>query len=104
MNHCDELSPSSIDGHNPGLALRSAVSRNILSIRILYQGLANAAGWSAARDRTRQVVQVLVGEAYGLLDPGARREMQGLSVYPAPVPAVGVDFLLRPVNPHDRQH
>ena len=55
-------------------------------------------------DRTRhlpedQVVQVLVGDAYGLLDPAARQVMQALSVYPAPVPAVGVDFLLRPVNP-----
>ena len=55
-------------------------------------------------DRTRhlpedQVVQVLVGEAYELLDPAARQVMQALSVYPAPVSAVGVDFLLRPVNP-----
>ena len=55
-------------------------------------------------DRTRhlpedQVVQVLVGEAYELLDPAARQVMQALSVYPAPVPAVGVDFLLRPVHP-----
>ena len=55
-------------------------------------------------DRTRhlpedQVVQVLVGEAYELLDLPARQVMQALSVYPAPVSAVGVDFLLRPVNP-----
>ena len=55
-------------------------------------------------DRTRhlpedQVVQVLVGEAYELLDAPARQVMQALSVYPAPVSAVGVDFLLRPVNP-----
>ena len=55
-------------------------------------------------DRTRhlpedQVVQVLVGEAYELLDGSARQVMQALSVYPAPVSAVGVDFLLRPVNP-----
>lgn len=55
-------------------------------------------------DRTRhlpedQVVQVLVGEAYQLLDEPAQRVMQALSVYPAPVSAVGVDFLLRPVNP-----
>jgi hypothetical protein len=55
-------------------------------------------------DRTRhlpedQVVQVLVGEAYDLLDMPARQVMQALSVYPAPVSAVGVDFLLRPVNP-----
>ena len=55
-------------------------------------------------DRTRhlpedQVVQVLVGEAYDLLDEPARQVMRALSVYPAPISAVGVDFLLRPVNP-----
>ena len=55
-------------------------------------------------DRTRQlpedqVVQVLVGEAYELLDAPAKRVMQALAVFPAPVSAVGVDFLLRPVNP-----
>jgi tetratricopeptide (TPR) repeat protein len=55
-------------------------------------------------DRTRglsedQVVQVLVGEAYQLLDAPARQVMQALAVFPAPVSAVGVDFLLRPVNP-----
>jgi tetratricopeptide (TPR) repeat protein len=55
-------------------------------------------------DRTRdlpedQVVQVLVGEAYELLDAPAQQVMQALSLYPAPVSAVGVDFLLRPVNP-----
>jgi len=55
-------------------------------------------------DRTRdlpedRVVQVLVGEAYDLLDTPAQQVMQALSVYPAPVSAVGVDFLLRPVNP-----
>jgi tetratricopeptide (TPR) repeat protein len=46
-----------------------------------------------------QVVQVLVGEAYDLLDAPAQQVMQALAVYPAPVSAVGVDFLLRPVNP-----
>ncbi len=55
-------------------------------------------------DRTRdlpedQVVQVLVGEAYDLLDMPAQQVIQALSVYPAPVSAVGVDFLLRLVNP-----
>ena len=55
-------------------------------------------------DRARQlpenqVVQVLVGEAYDLLDAPAQQVMQALAVYPAPVSAVGVDFLLRPVNP-----
>jgi len=46
-----------------------------------------------------QVIQVLVGEAYELLDAPAQQVMQALAVYPAPVSAVGVDFLLRPVNP-----
>ena len=46
-----------------------------------------------------QVVQVLVGEAYELLDAPARQVMQALAVYPAPVSAVAVDFLLRPVSP-----
>jgi tetratricopeptide (TPR) repeat protein len=56
-------------------------------------------------DRTRQlpedrVVQVLVGEAYALLDPPARQVMQALAVLPAPAPPVAVDFLLLPVNPN----
>ena len=42
---------------------------------------------------------MLVGEAYDLLDAPAQQVMQALAVYPAPVSAVGVDFLLRPVNP-----
>jgi tetratricopeptide (TPR) repeat protein len=46
-----------------------------------------------------RVVQVLVGEAYDLLDGPGKQVMQALAVFPAPVPAVGVDFLLRPVNP-----
>ena len=55
-------------------------------------------------DHTRQlpedqVVQVLVGEAYELLDASAQQVMQALAVYPAPVSAVGADFLLQPVNP-----
>jgi tetratricopeptide (TPR) repeat protein len=55
-------------------------------------------------DRTRdlpedRVVQVLVGEAYDLLDASGKQVMQALAVFPAPVSAVGVDFLLRPVNP-----
>ena len=55
-------------------------------------------------DRTRRlpedrVVQVLVGEAYDLLDAPAQRVMQALAVYPAPVSAVGVDFVLQPVDP-----
>jgi tetratricopeptide (TPR) repeat protein len=55
-------------------------------------------------DRTRdlpedRVVQVLVGEAYELLDTAGKQVMQALAVFPAPVSAVGVDFLLQPVNP-----
>ena len=55
-------------------------------------------------DRTRhlpedQVIRVLVGEAYELLDPAAQRVVQALAVFPAPVSAVGVDFLLRPASP-----
>jgi tetratricopeptide (TPR) repeat protein len=46
-----------------------------------------------------QVVRVLVGEAYDRLDSPAKQVMQALAVYPAPVSAAGVDFLLRPVNP-----
>jgi len=46
-----------------------------------------------------EVVQVLVGEAYQLLDAPAKQVMQALSVFPAPVSAVGIDFVLRPVNP-----
>ena len=45
------------------------------------------------------VVQVLVGEAYELHDRPAQHVMQDLSVFPAPVSAVGVDFLLCPVDP-----
>jgi hypothetical protein len=55
-------------------------------------------------DRTRplsgdRVVEVLVGEAYQLLDTPAQQVMQALAIYPTPVSAVGVDYLLRPVNP-----
>ena len=55
-------------------------------------------------DRTRDLpedsmVDVLVGEAYQRLDAPAQQVMQALSVFPAPVPAVGVDYLLVPVNP-----
>jgi tetratricopeptide (TPR) repeat protein len=55
-------------------------------------------------DRTRdlpedQVVEELVGEAYRLLDPPAQQVMQALSVFPVPVTAVGIDYLLQPVNP-----
>jgi tetratricopeptide (TPR) repeat protein len=55
-------------------------------------------------DRTRhlpedRVVEVLVGEAYQLLDEPATQVMQALAVFPAAVSSVGVDFLLQPVNP-----
>lgn len=55
-------------------------------------------------DRTRQlpedrVMQVLVGEAYERLDLSAQQVMQALAVYPGPVSAVAIDFLLSPVNP-----
>jgi hypothetical protein len=55
-------------------------------------------------DRTRdlpgdQIVEVLVGEAYQLLDTPAQQVMQALAIYPTPVYAVGVDYLLRPINP-----
>jgi tetratricopeptide (TPR) repeat protein len=46
-----------------------------------------------------QVIQVLVGEAYDLLDEPAKQVMQALSIFPEPVSAVGIDFLLQPVNP-----
>ena len=42
---------------------------------------------------------MLVGEAYDLLDASVKQVMQALAVYPEPVSEVGVDFLLRPVNP-----
>jgi hypothetical protein len=42
---------------------------------------------------------VLVGDAYDLLDGPGKQVMQALAVFPAPVSAIGVDFLLRPVNP-----
>jgi tetratricopeptide (TPR) repeat protein len=42
------------------------------------------------------VVEVLVGEAFNRLDVAAQQVMQALAVYGAPVPAVAVDYLLRP--------
>jgi tetratricopeptide (TPR) repeat protein len=58
----------------------------------------------ALLDRTRRlpenkIVQVLVGEAYDRLDAAAQQVMQALSVFPAPAAPVGVDVLLRAVNP-----
>jgi tetratricopeptide (TPR) repeat protein len=55
-------------------------------------------------DRTRdlpedRVVEVLVGQAYQLLDPPAQQVMQALAVFPSPVSVVGVDFLLQPFDP-----
>jgi tetratricopeptide (TPR) repeat protein len=42
------------------------------------------------------VVEALVGEAFSRLDPLAQQVMQALAVYPVPVPAVAVDYLLQP--------
>jgi tetratricopeptide (TPR) repeat protein len=42
------------------------------------------------------VVEVLVGEAFSRLDPAAQQVMQALAVYGGPVPAVALDYLLRP--------
>ena len=103
------------DGH---LGLRGAPDELLDGLRRHTRGfpraleavkaiLENGGGTLTPRDlldRTRQlpedqVVQVLVGEAYDLLDAPAQQVMQALAVYPAPVSAVGVDFLLRPVNP-----
>jgi tetratricopeptide (TPR) repeat protein len=42
------------------------------------------------------VVEVLVGEAFNLLDPGAQQVIQALAVYGTRVPAVAVDYLLQP--------
>ena len=42
------------------------------------------------------VVEALVGEAFSRLDPLAQQVMQALAVFPAPVPAVAVDYLLQP--------
>ena len=53
----------------------------------------------ARRVPQNRVVQMLVGEAYDLLDASEQQVLQALSVYPAPVAAAGVDFLLRPVSP-----
>jgi hypothetical protein len=47
---------------------------------------------------TSVFLQVLVGEAYDLLDARAQPVMQALSTRRR-CPRVGVDFLLRPVNP-----
>ena len=59
-------------------------------------------------DRTRhlpedQVVQVLVGEAYELLDAPAQQVMQALAVYPAPVSAVGGGLPAPAGQPHHRR-
>ncbi len=103
------------DGH---LGLRGAPDELLDGLRRHTRGfpraleavkaiLENGGGTLTPRDlldRTRQlpedqVIQVLVGEAYDLLDTPAQQVMQALAVYPAPVSAVGVDFLLRSVNP-----
>jgi tetratricopeptide (TPR) repeat protein len=42
------------------------------------------------------VVEVLVGEAFNRLDPGAQQVMQALAIYGTRVPPVAVDYLLQP--------
>ena len=42
------------------------------------------------------VVTALVGEAFLRLDPLAQQVMQTLAIFPVPVPAVAVDFLMQP--------
>ena len=42
------------------------------------------------------VVEALVGEAFSRLDPLAQQVMQALAVFPVPVSAVAVDYLLQP--------
>ncbi|WP_170068218.1 tetratricopeptide repeat protein [Arthrobacter ruber] len=46
-----------------------------------------------------KVVEALVGQAYQALDARDQRVMQAVAVYPSPVAAVGVDFLLQPYDP-----
>ena len=55
-------------------------------------------------ERTRnlpknQVVEALVGQAYQALDTKDQQVLRSLAVYPSPVAAVGVDFLLQPYDP-----
>ena len=45
------------------------------------------------------VVEALVGEAFSRLDPLAQQVMQALAVFPVPVSAVAVDYLLQPHRP-----
>lgn len=45
------------------------------------------------------VVKALVGAAYLRLDPLSQQVMQALAIFPVPVPAVAVDYLLQPYVP-----
>jgi tetratricopeptide (TPR) repeat protein len=45
------------------------------------------------------VVEALVGEAYQRLDALAQQVMQALAIFPVPVPAVAVDYILQPFQP-----
>ena len=45
------------------------------------------------------VVEALVGEAFLRLDPLAQQIMQALAIFPVPVPAVAIDYLLQPYQP-----
>jgi tetratricopeptide (TPR) repeat protein len=42
------------------------------------------------------VVEALVGEAFSRLDPLAEQVIQALAIFPTPVPAVAIDYLLQP--------
>ena len=45
------------------------------------------------------VVEALVGEAFLRLDPLAQQIIQALAIFPVPVPAVAIDYLLQPYQP-----
>jgi tetratricopeptide (TPR) repeat protein len=45
------------------------------------------------------VVEALVGEAFQRLDGLAQQVMQALAIFPGPVPAVAVDYVLQPFQP-----
>jgi tetratricopeptide (TPR) repeat protein len=45
------------------------------------------------------VVEALVGEAFVRLDPLAQQIMQAVAIFPVPVPAVAIDYLLQPYQP-----
>ena len=54
---------------------------------------------AATEQMPENVVEALVGEAFNRLDGPAQHVMQALAIYPGPVPAVAVDYLLQPTQP-----